>query len=104
MPEKTGRAHHTCAATAPGYQAREAPSAISDCEREAPMPERRTAQPRWISGEELAAVLPMRDAIDCLHASLSDAEPPQSFPRVWIDTPAGNLYLMPASNTFGTGV
>jgi ornithine cyclodeaminase len=60
-------------------------------------------RPAFIDAQQLAHLLPIRDAIDALEA-LFAAPLPQTPPRVGHETPAGELLLMPAIGSRYVGV
>ncbi len=59
---------------------------------------------RYIAGDELEAILPMRDAIDALEAAFTAGDLPAAPQRAHVEVPSGTLLLMPAAGTMGTGV
>ncbi|HTG46519.1 MAG TPA: ornithine cyclodeaminase family protein [Actinomycetota bacterium] len=60
---------------------------------------------RSIGAEELRRALPMRSAIDALHAAFAAEDPDAAGPiRTATATPAGSMLLMPAAGDRGVGV
>ncbi len=59
---------------------------------------------RFIDGPELAAVLPMSAAVDCLEDGFGQEVLPVAPLRSLVKTSAGDLLIMPASAEWGTGV
>ncbi len=57
-----------------------------------------------IDADALARLLPMRAAIDALHAGFGAEHLPEAPLRTHVETQAGALYLMPASGPQGVGV
>jgi len=57
-----------------------------------------------IDGAELQRLLPVEDAIDALEAGCHSRDPSADPLRTRLDTPAGQLLLMPATGTQGVGV
>lgn len=60
--------------------------------------------PPFVDAEELARLLPMSAAIDALEAMFGADESPTAPPRQHLDVNGGELLLMPASGSAGTGV
>jgi ornithine cyclodeaminase/alanine dehydrogenase-like protein (mu-crystallin family) len=60
--------------------------------------------PRMIGGEELRAALTMRDAIEALRIGFRDGDPAATPLRTNLETPSGDLLLMPALTSAGVGV
>lgn len=60
--------------------------------------------PPFVDAEELARLLPMSAAIDALEAMFGADESPTAPPRQHLDVTGGELLMMPASSTTGTGV
>lgn len=61
-------------------------------------------QPPFVDAAELARLLPMTAAIDALDAAFGSDEAPSAPPRTHLDVPGGELLLMSASSSAGTGV
>lgn len=58
----------------------------------------------WIDAASVAALLPVRDAVQCLRQALAAGlDPAADPPRTVLDLPRGQLLLMPASGPGGTG-
>ena len=57
-----------------------------------------------IDADALARLLPMRAAIDALHAGFGAERLPEAPQRTHVETQAGTVYLMPASGPQGLGV
>ncbi len=57
-----------------------------------------------IDADALARLLPMRAAIDALHAGFGVERLPEAPQRTHVETQAGAMYLMPASGPQGLGV
>lgn len=57
-----------------------------------------------IEADELARLLPMRAAIDALHAGFGADRLPEAPLRTHVETDAGALYLMPAFGAAGVGI
>jgi ornithine cyclodeaminase/alanine dehydrogenase-like protein (mu-crystallin family) len=58
----------------------------------------------FVTGDELAELLPMKAAVDVLEAAFAAPQKPDTPLRTRIETRAGDLLLMPATGEPGTGV